>query len=130
MRFDVLWVDILPGRQNDHVFLPSDDVKVALWIKPAKIARAKPPVFGKGVVVGLRVTIITGHDDWPANQHFTNPFSVWLVNLYFDAVERRTYRPDLIVLKAGNGRGASRLRQAIPLKDRKPQRVIVAGDAL
>jgi hypothetical protein len=63
------------------------------------------------------LTIVTRHDDGAADQDFADPFFVRLIDPDFDAVERRTYRSELVVLESRDGGGPGGLAQAVALQD-------------
>src|SRR5688572_21574039 len=77
----------------------------------------EPSIGGEGFAVRFRVTIVTRHYDGAADQNFADAFFVRLIDPDFEAVERCTYRSDLVVLKARDSGGPRSLAQAVALQD-------------
>src|SRR5688500_6539908 len=128
MYFEILWVDVLAGGQDDNVFAATDNIKMAVLVETPEFARAKPSVLCESLFVRLRVTVVAREHDWPPDEHFTDTVFVGFGYLDLGTVHGLTNGTDAIVILVGRCCGSARLGKSVTLRDGKAQLVKVLCD--
>src|SRR3954447_6407560 len=91
----------------------------------AEIAGAKPTIVSECFAIGLRVSIVAGHDDVATDQNFADAVIVWPINFHFDAIQWFANRTNLVVFEASDRCGASCFSETVTLQQSETQPVII-----